>query len=99
MADWFLIAWFMAGATAAYGFALLAWVHARRNGRRWHEVAMATQSLGLVMACAWVLATLVVGPLWAVPVAVVGTWAGIATGSILFEYLAKRSVAAREAGR
>jgi hypothetical protein len=99
MTDWFLVAWFAGGVAAAYGFSALAWVHARRNGRRWYEVVMASQSTGLVMAVVWALNTLLVGPLWAVPLAVLQTWAGSALGVLALEYWARRSVAAREAGR
>jgi hypothetical protein len=98
MADLWLMAWFGGGVVAAYGFAAVAWWHARRNGRRWHEVVLTTQPVGLVMASAWVIAYLLVGPWWALLIAPVGVMVGLVLTYRLFEWLAQRSVAAREAG-
>lgn len=102
MGDWWLLAWAGAGLLSAYGFSGAALVHARRNGRRWHEVALAFQVFGIVVCCTYVLASMLVGPWWALVMApgfMVIVYTLIHLLDLYLERRAVRAVLAREAGK
>jgi ABC-type transporter Mla maintaining outer membrane lipid asymmetry permease subunit MlaE len=102
MGDLWLLAWFGGGVVAAYGFAGAALLHARRSGRRWHEVVLAVQSVGIVACCTYVLVTLLVGPLWALivtPNLMVALLLAVHLVNAYYESRAMRAVLARERGR
>lgn len=101
MGDVWLLAWFGAGLAGAYAFAGAAVIHARRTGRRWYEVELAYQVVGIVVACTYGIAALLVGPWWAfvmTPGFLVVVYTTLHVAHLYLEARAKKAVLARERG-